>query len=75
MVGQCGGFFSYSLPSVTRMGGICLADCFRRWSSFVDLFGDLHYLKHTADLLAGVAFKTPSLNIVLFSPSTGDGVE
>ena len=60
-VGRRGGFYSIFYPSMTGTVGIFPCRGFRRFSYFVDLFGDLHPLKSFVGILVGLTFEVPSL--------------
>ena len=67
-VGRRGGFSSLSFPDVTVTVGFFPSGCFRRCSPFVDLFRDIHSLKHSTSFLVSFPLKIPSLKIGLFHP-------
>ena len=69
------GFYSIFIPAVTSMVGIWPVDCFRRCSSFINLFRDFHYFEHIASLIVGFALKLPPLKVVLLGPPVGYGVK
>ena len=74
-VGWQGGLSSRFLPDSAITVYIFPVDYFRRLSSFVYLFGDLHYFEHILGPLVSVTFKISPFKIVLLGPSIGGGVE
>ena len=69
------GFYSFLVPVVTIMVGICPLDFFRKFYSFIDLFYDLHSFKHIASLFIYLTLEIPPLEVGLFGPSIEDGVD
>ena len=62
-VGRQGGFYPLTFPDVTTAIGIFPNGCFRRCYPFMDLFRNLHDLKHSTSFHVGFHIKISSLKI------------